>query len=109
MATQRFRDSQSREAFWREVIEGWPTSGLTQAAYCRKHEVSVWSFHAWRKRLKQPATSVAPDTAFVPVHVVSPADAMEVVLTNGRVMRVPYGWDAEVVGRMATALEPTAC
>ena len=110
MRWRRLGEFKSREAFWRDVVKGWPRSGLTQAAYCRRRGVSVCSFHAWRRRLGGPrrATKVRP-AEFIPVEIhPSPAN-IEVLLTNGRVLRVPSGWDAEAVGRLAVALEREAC
>jgi hypothetical protein len=46
---------------WRELIQGWPGSGLTQAEYCDRHGLSVSSFHRWRERVRQePNAGEAP-------------------------------------------------
>jgi hypothetical protein len=37
----------SREQ-WRELIRGWPGSGLTQALYCERHGISTGSLSRWR-------------------------------------------------------------
>jgi hypothetical protein len=33
---------------WRQLVEGWPESGLTQAQYCEHHNISVASLYRWR-------------------------------------------------------------
>jgi hypothetical protein len=43
---------------WRELIQGWPGSGLTQAEYCDRHDISVSRFHRWRERLCQEPNAV---------------------------------------------------
>ena len=43
---------------WRELIQGWPGSGLTQAEYCDRHGLSVSSFHRWRERLRPEPNAV---------------------------------------------------
>jgi hypothetical protein len=37
----------SREQ-WRELVGGWPGSGLTQAQYCEHHGMSTGSLSRWR-------------------------------------------------------------
>lgn len=44
-------DSQPRRRFWEHHIERWQSSGLSQAAYCRKHQLSAHRFYYWRRRL----------------------------------------------------------
>lgn len=43
MAEQR----RSREQ-WRELVGGWPGSGLTQAQYCERQGISMGSLYRWR-------------------------------------------------------------
>jgi hypothetical protein len=43
---------------WRELIQGWPGSGLTQAEYCDRHGLSVSRFHRWRERLRPELNAV---------------------------------------------------
>ncbi|EGV27550.1 hypothetical protein ThidrDRAFT_4639 [Thiorhodococcus drewsii AZ1] len=40
---------------WQSIVEGWPKSGLTQAAYCAQQGISVTSFHRWREQLREAA------------------------------------------------------
>ena len=55
-------------ADWQQHVSTWRTSGLTQAAYCRQHQLNATTFNGWvvmdRKAL--PATTSAPRT-IVPV------------------------------------------
>jgi hypothetical protein len=72
--------------------------------------VSVWSLWAWRRRLAGGERSgETPPAEFIPVEIRPSPASIEVLLTNGRVLRVPSGWDAEAVGRLAVALEREAC
>jgi len=45
---------QSRKAKWGAILEGWESSDLSQAEYCRSQGVSLSSFFYWRKKLKCP-------------------------------------------------------
>lgn len=42
-------------AYWRGHSEAWKLSGLTQKAYCEKHNISLKNFGNWRAQLKRVA------------------------------------------------------
>ncbi|MBL0379563.1 MAG: hypothetical protein JKP90_07835 [Desulfofustis sp. PB-SRB1] len=43
----------AKRSYWGDHIAGWKQSGLSQQAYCRKHQLSLSSFGYWRSRLKR--------------------------------------------------------
>ncbi len=103
MAPGRARDEQ-KERQWRRWIALWQTSGLSVAAFCARHDLAPASFYAWRRTLQRRD---APPAAFVPVQLVAeaaPAGALEVVLADGRVVRVPPGFDAATLRQLLAVL-----
>jgi hypothetical protein len=71
--------------------------------------LAIPSFYAWRRRLQQRA---ADTPAVVPVQVVADAtpapaqgSALEVVLADGRAVRVAPGFDAATLRRLLAVLE----
>ena len=91
---------------WRRIVDGQRASGLSVAAFCRRHGLAAASLYAWRRRLAQAGW--AP--AFVEAKVVGPppaqaAGAIEVCLQGGRRVRVGGGFDARVLLELVTALE----
>lgn len=72
--TRRVR---SRHAAWRRRLSEWKRSGLSQAAFCRRHGLREQQFSWWKQRLgsRRPARTatkakVAPKSAaFVPVQL----------------------------------------
>jgi hypothetical protein len=44
-------DSQQKRTFWQTHIEKWQASGLSQRAYCRKHDLIIQRFYDWRRRI----------------------------------------------------------
>lgn len=80
---------QTKQDHWTRHVDGWRSSGLSQAAYCSEHGLSLASFGYWRRRLARPAES--PPTGLLPIRVASPSSsaAVEVRLPNGLVLVLP--------------------
>jgi hypothetical protein len=101
MAPGRARDER-KEQQWRRWIGEWRTSGLSVRAFCQRRRLTVASFHARRRVLRRRAAEKA---VFVPVQVVAAAvptqtSALEVVLTDGRTVRVAPGIDAATLRQL---------
>jgi transposase len=103
-----------REPRWRRVLARWRRSGLSVRAFCRAEGISEPSFYVWRRKLDQ-ADHKKP--AFLPVHVVTeeakqPATRdIEIVLANGRCLRVGPGFDPHTLVTLVDLLEAggTSC
>jgi transposase len=106
MAPGRARDER-KEQQWRRWIGEWRASGLSVRAFCDRRGLAIPSFYAWRRTLERRAAEVP---AFVPVQVVADgapahASALEVVLRDGRAVRVAPGFDAATLRRLLAVLE----
>lgn len=114
----------ARRAAWQKLLESWLASGQTQAEFCRRQGLSQNNFSGWKRRLgwrtdiDYPPSSKAQSQSalFIPVRVrpskvaadSASADAaplVEIVLRNGRVLRVALSAEYEAVVRLALALE----
>jgi transposase-like protein len=112
MAPGRVRD-ELKERQWRRWMAQWRTSGLSVSAFCARHGLSPANFYAWRRTLERRAAAPA---AFVPVHVVAdtahvvadtaqtPVSALELVLAEGRSVRVAPGFDAVTLRQLLAVL-----
>jgi transposase-like protein len=105
MAHGRPRDPR-KERQWRDWFDRWQRSGLSVRAFCERHHLAQPSFYAWRRKLQRRA---APAT-FLPVQVVGDeptarAPALEVVLTNGRGLRIGAGFDPATLRQLLAILE----
>ena len=106
----RARDER-KEQRWRLWINQWRASGLSVRAFCARHGLATASFYNWRRALER---RVAEEPAFVPVRVVADAvpiqaSALEVVLTDGRAVRVAPGFDAATLRQLLAVLEGRPC
>jgi hypothetical protein len=72
---------------WRQHIEDWSYSGLSQQAFCRDQGLKYHQFHYWRKKLSRTSHQKAPSrsSALIPVrlHPQSPVSGLSVHLPNG--------------------------
>jgi transposase len=104
MAQGKSRDPR-KEQQWRRWVQQWQHSGLSVRDFCARHDLAEPSFYAWRRQLQQRQ---AP-ARFVPVRVVvdeAPArdGSVEVVLTCGRRVRVPPGFDPATLQQLLAVL-----
>jgi hypothetical protein len=111
MAPGRARDEE-KERQWRRWIDQYRVSGLSVRAFCARHGLATASFYNWRRVLQRRAA--AEQTAFVPVQVVADAvpdraSALEVVLTDGRTVRVAPRFDAATLRQVLAVLEGRPC
>jgi transposase len=110
MAHGRARDEQ-KERQWRQWITECRASGLSVRAFCGRRGLATPSFYHWRRVLQRRA---AEKVAFVPVQVVAEvvpalATALEVVLTDGRMVRVAPGFDPATLRKLLAVLEGRPC
>jgi hypothetical protein len=105
--------SADRQRYWREVIERQRASGQSIVGFCSKERLAPASFHAWKRRMRQPKRGTGRRSAkqpLVPVQIVGdPTDEagrLEVQWPGGVVLRV-QGCDAQTIGAVVAALSTT--
>jgi|SRR5271165_666801 len=110
MSTGKPRDP-SKERFWRRMVAQWQASGDSVREFCDRYGLAEPSFYAWRRLLRQRD---AKEPRFVPVRVTNditapaPADyaggGLELVLVDGRLLRIGPGFDAATLQRLLALL-----
>jgi hypothetical protein len=132
MARGAARDLQ-KEAAWRRRLSRHAESGQSVRAWCGKHRVTETAFYWWRKELARRDAERLPsgqrDTkgraaAFVPVHVTAEAGRdgdqehgggrdggaqIEIVLTDGRCVRLTCPVNGQALAEVLDVLEHRAC
>jgi hypothetical protein len=94
---------------WRQRLLRFAQSGLSVSAFCDREGVSTPSFYAWRRRLS-PQSPAAPDgPRFLPIHLLSPATPVELVLPSGPVLRLAPGCDLAFVRSLVDSLGGAPC
>jgi hypothetical protein len=109
---------------WNALLNDFRRSGLTQAEFCRRRQVSL---HSFRKHLYQPGPSqtaasddrpaAAADHHFLPVTIRpdptppitdSPCH-LELILRDGRRIAVAPGFDPLTLRRLIAVVEQPPC
>ncbi len=119
------------ERRWRQAVRRWERSSETVRDFCLRHGLCESSFYFWKRELRQrdaqrragrggPSSRRQAPT-FVPVQVeaaggatAAAADdaadvAVEVLLGDGRVVRVRPGFDAATLRQVLALLEGRPC
>ena len=107
----------SRET-WTARVDGWKRSGLSKAGYASEIGVNVSSLKWWiwkigaetrrattaPKRRARAAKKLAPMT-FVEMTGAAGREPMEIVLRDGRRVRVPFDFDDAALERLLRVIE----
>jgi len=111
------RDLQ-KEAAWRRRLREQATSGQSVRGWCRRHRVTEAAFYWWRRELAR-RDAEGSGASFVPVHVTEAsagdgaasigvgAASMEIVLTDGRRVRLSGPVDQQMLIAVLDALVMT--
>ena len=106
---------------WLELVRRWQGSQLSVRTFCARQGLPEARFYAWRRLLRQrgllaepspPARQSCSPAVFVPVTLAAePATStpVDVVLAEGRLLRVRPGFDADTLLALVRLLERQPC
>ena len=57
---ERKSELEALRQYWKEQIESWQASGLSQSEFCQRHNLKLHRFVYWRKRFIRPVNPVCP-------------------------------------------------
>ena len=94
---------------WRDRFERFGDSPHTVAAFCRREGVSVPSFYYWKRQLDGDGASTDDSPRLLPVCLTASPTPVELVLTNGLVVRLAPGCDLAFVCTLVQTLGRSEC
>jgi transposase-like protein len=102
---------EAREAHAREALRRWDGSGLSAAAFARREGVHPVTLKRWREEFAEARGGPPAAGTFIELEVGARpgARALEVLLPDGPVVRVPAGFDEHELGRLLAALGHGRC
>lgn len=102
-----------RRDFWQAHVEGWRESGLTQRAYCRRHELPEGHLSHWKHRLRKEQRRLSAKTQLVPIRVVEESAPghvdregdLALVFGNGLRLEIGNGFNPVTLRRVLEVLD----
>jgi len=104
------QELEQKRRYWRTHISSWRASRVSQAEYCRRHELKFHQFVYWRRKftpkpsgpislVQVSAAAVERATGFVP-----PPAALRVALAPDLCIEVFAGFDPPTLQQVVMAL-----
>jgi hypothetical protein len=104
----RAEELEQKRSYWKQQIEQWQQTGLTQAEYCRRNNLKHHQLVYWKKRYLKTQSDVSfaaiqlEDLLDIP----APADqaSLTVVIDNSLKVEVTEGFDPQLLRQLIVAL-----
>ena len=104
----RAEELEQKRSFWKQHIDSWQESELTQAEYCRRHNLKHHQLVYWKRRFSHSETGVS----FVPLKLedfldtTAPPDraSLCLVINNHFKVEIRAGFDAQLLRQLIFAL-----
>jgi len=104
----RAEQLEQKRSYWKQQIEQWQQTGLSQAEYCRRNNLKHHQLVYWKRRCLKTETEVS----FVPVQlealldIPAPADqaSLTVIIDNQFKVEIVAGFDPQLLRQVVAAL-----
>lgn len=104
----RAEQLEQKRIYWKQHIESWQETGLTQAEYCRRNNLKHHQLVYWKKRFLKTET----DVSFVPIKLEDLLDIpaqpdrapLSLVINNHFKIEIRAGFDAQLLRQLIFAL-----
>ncbi len=106
-----------KRLYWRRILEEAATSGISMREFCRQRRLKETQFYWWRRMLKsggqerrveRPVERERGSFALVSEEVGAMTADLELVLRDGRRLRIGRGVEEESLRAVLAALEPAS-
>ena len=110
--TSRAEQLEQKRTYWKQHIDSWQETGLTQTEYCRRHNLKHHQLVYWKKRFLKIETGVS----FVPVKLDDLLDlptqpecaALCLVINNHLKIEIRTGFDPQLLRQLIFTLRGLA-
>ena len=90
-------------AHWKNHIEAWQSSGLSQAAYCRQQGINAQSFSSQLYAFRSQRTAESP--TLIPVQIQQPLpEPISLQLAQGHRLELPASISAQWLAELLQCL-----
>ena len=106
--TSRAEQLEQKRTYWKQHIDSWQETGLTQTEYCRRHNLKHHQLVYWKKRFLKIEAGVS----FVPVKLDDLLDpptqsdcaALSLVINKHLKIEIRPGFDVQLLRQLIFAL-----
>ncbi len=99
---------EQKRILWKQHIDSWQETGLTQVEYCRQHNLKHHQLVYWKKRFLKTET----DVSFVPLKLDDLLDiptqpdrtSLSLLINNHFKVEIRHGFDAQLLRQLIFAL-----
>ena len=101
-------DPEERRKFWKDHIENWNKSKLTQTDYCKQNDLIVHRFTYWKRRFvpeNQANISFVPLQLSSNLPVFAGKSALNLFTPNGFRIEVTSGFDPATLKRLIITVQ----
>ena len=104
----RAEQLEQKRIYWKQHIDSWQQTGLTQAEYCRQHNLKHHQLVYWRKRFLKTET----DVSFVALKLEDLLDlparqdqaSLTLIINHQFKIEIRAGFDAQLLRQLIFAL-----
>jgi hypothetical protein len=108
----RAEQLEQKRTYWKQHIDSWQETDLTQAEYCRRHNLKHYQLVYWKKRFLKTETHVS----FVPLKLEDLLDipaqpdcaSLCLVINNHFKIEIRAGFDPQLFRQLIFALRAPA-
>ncbi len=105
----RAEQLEQKRIYWRQHIDSWQQTGLTQAEYCRQHNLKHHQLVYWKKRFLKTEN----DVSFVPLKLEDLLDiptrqdqsSLTLEINNQFKIEIRAGFDSQLLRQLIFALQ----
>jgi len=111
-ALSRAEQLEQKRSYWKQHIDSWQQTGLTQVEYCRQHNLKHHQLVYWKKRFLKTET----DVSFVPLKLEDLLDlptgqdqsSLTLAINNQFKIEIRAGFDPQLLRQLIFALRGLA-
>jgi hypothetical protein len=104
----RAEQLEQKRSYWKQQIEQWQQTGLSQAEYCRRNNLKHHQLVYWKKRYSKTQTEVSFAAvqleALLDIHAPPDQASLAVVIDNQFKVEVTEGFDPQLLRQLIAAL-----
>jgi len=104
----RAEQLEQKRSYWKQQIEQWQQTGLTQAEYCRRNNLKHHQLVYWKKRYLKTQTEVSFAAVqledFLDIPATTDQGSLTVVIDTQLKVEVTAGFDLQLLRQVIAAL-----